>query len=53
MRYYDDWVKSGEWIKSPIYTNVSKNIYEINSKRFGVIGLGTIGLQVARSCKSF
>lgn len=53
MRYYDDWVKSGEWIKSPIFTNVSKNIYEINPKRFGVIGLGTIGLQVARIAKAF
>lgn len=53
MRYYDDWVKDGEWIKSPIFTNVSMNIMEIFGKRFGVIGLGTIGTEVARVAKAF
>lgn len=53
MRYYDEWVKSGQWIKSELFANVSKNIYEIHSKRFGIIGLGEIGLSVARIAKAF
>lgn len=53
IKFYDKWVKDGEWIKSPIFTNVSMNIMEIFGKRFGVIGLGTIGTEVARIAKAF
>lgn len=52
-RYYDDYVKSGEWQKSPIFTNVSRPFFELKGKTWGIIGLGDIGEGVARVASSF
>ena len=52
-RYYDGYVKSGEWQKSPVFTHVAKPFYELNGKKWGVIGLGTIGRGVANIAKAF
>lgn len=51
--YYDKWVKDGKWSSANTFTNVSKNIYEISGKKFGIIGLGTIGQQVAKIATAF
>lgn len=52
-RYYDDYIKSGEWQKSPIFTNVSRPFFELNGKTWGIIGLGDIGAGVARLASAF
>lgn len=51
--YYDDFVKSGEYSDSEIFTNVKKNFWEIRGKQFGIIGLGNIGQTVAEIAKAF
>lgn len=51
--FYSDYVKSGKWAKSEIFTNLDKPIVEIYGKKFGIIGLGEIGQGVARIAKSF
>lgn len=53
LRYYDDYVKSGEYSKSPIFTNLNRPFYEIKGKTWGIIGLGTIGKAVGRVAKAF
>ena len=52
-RYYDEVVKSGAYSKSPIFTDVSHPFFEIKGKKWGIIGLGTIGRGVANIAKSF
>ncbi|MBS0000305.1 MAG: D-2-hydroxyacid dehydrogenase [Cyclobacteriaceae bacterium] len=52
-RYYDDYVKNGEYVKSPIFTHHGRPFYELKNKVFGIIGLGTIGKSVARLAKAF
>lgn len=52
-RYYDEYVKSGEWQQSPIFTNVAKPFFELKGKKWGIIGLGEIGRGVADIAKAF
>ena len=52
-RYYDDYVKSGEWQKSPVFTHVAQPFFEVKGKRWGIIGLGAIGRGVANIAKAF
>lgn len=52
-RYYDEYVKSGEWQKSPIFTNVAQPFSEVKGKKWGIIGLGEIGRGVADIAKAF
>lgn len=51
--YYDTYVKSGEYSRSDIFTNVERNFHELKGKRFGIIGLGTIGQKVAEIAQVF
>ncbi|MBN2782031.1 MAG: D-2-hydroxyacid dehydrogenase [Campylobacterales bacterium] len=52
-RYYDEVVKDGSYSNSPIFTDVSKPFFEIKNKKWGIIGLGTIGLGVAKVATVF
>lgn len=52
-KYYDGFVKSGAYSKSPIFTDVTKPFFEIKGKKWGIIGLGTIGRKVANVAKTF
>ena len=52
-RYYDEYVKDGSYSKSPIFTDVSKPFFEIKGKKWGIIGLGSIGRGVATIAKAF
>ena len=52
-RYYDEYVKSGEWQRSPVFTHVEKSYSEIKGKRWGIIGMGAIGRGVAIVAKTF
>ena len=53
LRYYDDYVKNKNWSKADIFTCLDRPFFEIYSKRWGIIGLGTIGKRVAKVAKSF
>lgn len=53
MRYYDDYVKSGEYSKSTIFTNFSNVFGELAGKTWGIVGLGNIGSRVANAAKAF
>ncbi len=53
LRYYDEYVKSGGYAKSPIFTHIGKPFWEIYGKTWGIIGLGTIGKKVAQIAESF
>jgi len=52
-RYYDEVVKSKEYSRSGVFTNVSRPFSEIKGKTWGIIGLGAIGREVARVAKAF
>lgn len=51
--YYDAYVKSGEYSQEKIFTHLGRPFWEINGKRFGILGLGEIGRQVARIAMAF
>ncbi len=51
--YYDNYVKSGAYAKSNSFTHLGESYWELRGKRLGIIGLGTIGRQVARIAESF
>ncbi|QCD43965.1 D-2-hydroxyacid dehydrogenase [Campylobacter mucosalis] len=53
VRYYDDYVKNGEWVRSEIFTNLDAPIFELSGKNFGIIGLGEIGKGVAKVASAF
>ncbi|MCK5065980.1 MAG: D-2-hydroxyacid dehydrogenase [Bacteroidales bacterium] len=51
--YYDTYVKSGAYSRSGSFTHHNQSFWELKGKRMGIIGLGTIGRQVARIAESF
>ena len=53
LREYDDFVKNKDWSRSDIFTCLNWPFFEIHNKRWGIIGLGTIGKKVAEVAKSF
>lgn len=50
--YYDHYGKH-EWAKSEIFTHHIKAFYNLAGKRWGIIGLGTIGKRVATVASAF
>lgn len=53
MAYYDAIVKNASWSDSGLFTDVSRPFYEISGKKWGIIGLGTIGQEVAKIATAF
>ena len=53
INYYDNYVKSGGWENSDIFTNLDKPFYELEGKTWGIIGLGNIGKSVAKIAGAF
>lgn len=52
-RYYDEYVKAGQWQQSPVFTHVTRPFFEVKGKRWGIIGLGEIGRGVAKVASAF
>lgn len=53
LSYYDDFVKSGNYISSDIFSHFEKKFNELSGKTWGIIGLGEIGRGVAEIAKLF
>ena len=53
LRHYDDYVKSGEYSKSDIFTYFDNHFHELNGKTWGIVGLGEIGRNVAKVASAF
>lgn len=51
--YYDQYVKQGGYSHSDIFTHFGRPFWELAGKRFGIIGMGNIGRQVARIAEAF
>lgn len=50
---YDEFIKSGEYTKSGMFTSYLKQFNEISGKVWGIIGFGTIGRAVAKVAEAF
>lgn len=53
LRYYDDYVKSEQYVEDVTFTHFSNVFHELSGKTWGIIGLGTIGKRVADIAKLF
>ncbi len=53
LSFYDHFVKSGEYVKSDIFSRFDKSFNELSGKTWGIIGLGEIGRSVAELAKGF
>ncbi len=53
LSYFDDFVKSEEYTKNDIFTNLEVKFHELYGKTWGIIGLGEIGRGVADVAKAF
>lgn len=53
LRYYDDYVKSEQYIGDTVFTHFSNVFHELNGMTWGIIGLGNIGRRVADIAKMF
>lgn len=52
-RYYDEYVKSGEWQREAVFTHIGPSFSELRGKTWGIIGLGEIGRSVAKIAQAF
>ena len=53
LRYYDDYVRSGAYTKSPSFCHMDRSFTELQGKTWGIIGLGVIGRKVAEIARVF
>ena len=53
LPYFDNYVKQGDYAQSDIFTHLNNPFREIKGQRFGIIGLGNIGRQVASIAEAY
>ncbi len=53
LRYYDDYVKEGRYADDRLFTHYDNTFHELAGKTWGIIGLGTIGREVAGIASAF
>ena len=53
INYFDSFIKSGEYSKSTMFTNLEVPYKDLCGKVWGIIGLGNIGKRVAKIAQAF
>lgn len=53
MRYYDDYVKTEQYVDDTMFTHFDNVFHDISGKTWGIIGMGTIGKRVAELASLF
>lgn len=53
LSYYDEFVKSGKYAASGLFTDLTKPFYELEGKTWGIVGFGAIGKNVAKIAEAF
>jgi len=53
IQYFDNFVKSGEYSRGKMYSNLQRQFSELSSMKIGIIGMGDIGRNVARIATAF
>lgn len=53
LHEYDQYIKSGQYSESDIFTNLDFSYKELKNQRLGIIGLGNIGSRVASIAEAF
>ena len=53
LPFYDFYCKSGDYAKSALFTELSYPLELLDNKQWGIIGLGSIGREVARLASAF
>lgn len=53
VTYYDNYFKSGEYAKAERIFNFDRPTAQLRGKRWGIIGMGNIGREVARLAEAF
>ena len=53
LDYYDRYVRSGAYSAQPLFTHHGPPFWQLAGKRFGILGLGAIGRQVAQIAEGF
>lgn len=51
--YFDESVKSGNYSRGGLFTDVSRNWSELRGKMIGIVGMGNIGSRVAKVAEAF
>jgi len=53
LRFYDDYVKSGEYSRQSRFSYFDRVYTELSGKTWGIIGMGNIGRSVAKAAEAF
>ena len=53
ISYFDEFIKSGEYSKSDMFTNLNMTYNDLCGKVWGLIGLGALGKRVAKIAQAF
>lgn len=53
ISYYKEYVDSLQWSRSNLFTHIDKPFFELKNKKWGIIGLGNIGKEVAKIASAF
>lgn len=51
--YYDNFVKSNKWLNYDTFTHLGQSFFDLKDKKWGIIGFGTIGQNVANVATAF
>lgn len=53
LPYYDEYVKSGKYVKCKSFCHMDRRFNELSGKTWGIMGLGAIGKKVAHIAEAF